>query len=198
MNKDSNNEQQQLQQQQQDQTSKVYPPSRYKMADGKKWRLCAAAAVLNSQNYLLVGERVSVKDSWQAPQGGVDEGETITEAAIRELYEEMGLVLDEHVVLLCNDAQSEEGNGYRYETTGTKSWLTKLGYAGQELHWVLFRSIDDILDKDPDKVCDLEGKNGEHAEFSNVKWSPVETVIGEVWEKKKDLYMALGEKLRKL
>jgi len=174
---------------------KEYPPSQFKLINGKKWRLCAGAAVVNSKNHLLVGERTTVKGSWQAPQGGVDVGETITQAAARELYEEMGLVLNEHVVM-DDDIHSEE-DGYRYETSGTKNWLTKSGFAGQELHWVVFRCVDDVLEEHPRKVCDVSGKNGERAEFRDVKWLPMERVVEEVWEKKRDLYIALGEKLKK-
>ena len=41
---------------------------------GEKWRQCAAVAVLNSENKLLVGERIGVQPgAWQCPQGGVND-----------------------------------------------------------------------------------------------------------------------------
>ena len=43
---------------------KQYPPSQYVTDDdGLKWRLCAGAAVLNSKNQLLIGERIGKPDN---------------------------------------------------------------------------------------------------------------------------------------
>ena len=88
--------------------SKVYAPSRAVTYGEKKYRLCAAAAVVNSQGYLLVGERTSIANAWQAPQGGVDgaweennfQEETIVQAASRELFEEVGVQVGRQVVVV--------------------------------------------------------------------------------------------------
>lgn len=47
--------------------------------------------VFNSKGEVLAGERIQFKNSWQFPQGGIDESEKPEEAAIRELYEEVGI-----------------------------------------------------------------------------------------------------------
>ena len=78
--------------------------------EGNKWRLCAGAAVFNSKNELLIGERLGKPGSWQTPQGGVDGGdkpETVSQAAIRELFEEVGLKHGQHVVI--DEAAAAEG-----------------------------------------------------------------------------------------
>lgn len=176
--------------------SKVYAPSRTVTYDDKKYRLCAAAAVLNSQGNLLVGERTSIKNAWQAPQGGVDgaweennhQEETIVQAASRELFEEMGLTVGEDVVL---DSPDDCAQGIRYETTGTTNWLTKAGFSGQELHWVLYRCIDGRGDQDSNLICDLTGQNGEAPEFTQVAWRPISQVIEEMWPAKRGPYEAL-------
>ena len=40
---------------------------------------------------ILLLHKPRKKDAWQLPQGGVEEGETMTQAALRELQEEAGL-----------------------------------------------------------------------------------------------------------
>lgn len=40
---------------------------------------------------ILLVHKPRKKDAWQLPQGGVEEGETITECALRELREETGV-----------------------------------------------------------------------------------------------------------
>ena len=47
--------------------------------------------LINRDNFVLVAQRIDqVAEAWQMPQGGVDEGETPRQAALRELKEEIG------------------------------------------------------------------------------------------------------------
>lgn len=53
------------------------------------------AAVILSENYpnkfeIFIASRCDIKDAWQFPQGGINEGETPEEALYRELEEEIG------------------------------------------------------------------------------------------------------------
>ena len=173
-----------------------HPPSQFATDDeGLRWRLCAGAAVLNSKNELLIGERIGKPGSWQAPQGGVDGGsapESVSEAAIRELYEEVGLEHGKHVLLEHLDEESSPAK-CRYTTEGTGSWLEKAGFAGQELNWVVFRCCDPVLERDPSLVCDLSGRNGETPEFSAVRWESFDKVLAGIWEAKARPYQVLRE-----
>ena len=84
--------------------------------------------MLNEQNEILLCERSDVAGAWQLPQGGIDEGETIEQAALRELLEEVG-TNDADILLVLPDS-------FRYE------WPERLyvrGYRGQEQHYVLAR-----------------------------------------------------------
>eukprot|EP00585_Thalassiosira_rotula_P008422 CAMPEP_0196157414 /NCGR_PEP_ID=MMETSP0910-20130528/43988_1 /TAXON_ID=49265 /ORGANISM="Thalassiosira rotula, Strain GSO102" /LENGTH=349 /DNA_ID=CAMNT_0041422085 /DNA_START=122 /DNA_END=1171 /DNA_ORIENTATION=- len=171
-----------------------HPPSRSVIDDeGLKWRSCAGAAVFNSKNEILIGERMGKPGSWQTPQGGVDDGgETTTEAAIRELYEEVGLEDGKHVRLEKMDGEISPIT-CQYKTEGTGSWLEKEGFAGQELSWTIFRCSDSNLERDPSLVCNLSGLNGEKPEFTAVKWEKLDWVVDNVWEKKARPYQVLRE-----
>lgn len=171
-----------------------HPPSRFVIDDeGLKWRSCAGAAVFNSKNEILIGERMGKPGSWQTPQGGVDDGgETTTEAAIRELYEEVGLEDGKHVRLEKMDGEMSSIM-CQYKTEGTGSWLEKEGFAGQELSWTIFRCSDSNLERDPSLACNLSGLNGEKPEFTAVKWESLDWVVDNVWEKKARPYQVLRE-----
>jgi putative (di)nucleoside polyphosphate hydrolase len=62
---------------------------------GKKNYRPNVAAVIVSHRYpfaceLFIASRSDLKDTWQFPQGGIDEGESIKTALLRELKEEIG------------------------------------------------------------------------------------------------------------
>ncbi len=60
----------------------------------KRYRPNVAAIVLSSKYpekvEFFIASRSDIKDAWQFPQGGIDEGETPLEALFRELKEEIG------------------------------------------------------------------------------------------------------------
>jgi putative (di)nucleoside polyphosphate hydrolase len=70
-----------------------------KMQKKKRYRPNVAAVIL-SPKYpdkceFFIAHRSDIKNAWQFPQGGIDEGETPEEALKRELLEEIG----------CNDVE---------------------------------------------------------------------------------------------
>jgi len=64
------------------------------MQTKKRYRPNVAAVILSSDYpqkcEFFLGKRSDVKNVWQFPQGGIDEGETPQEALLRELQEEIG------------------------------------------------------------------------------------------------------------
>lgn len=58
------------------------------------YRSCASVAVFRKnedQIEMLLVHKPRKKDDWQLPQGGVEKGESLEEAAAREIYEEAGI-----------------------------------------------------------------------------------------------------------
>jgi putative (di)nucleoside polyphosphate hydrolase len=125
------------------------------------YRPCVGIMLVNDAGHAFVGRRIDTRGQpdeggvyWQMPQGGIDEGEELHAAALRELWEETG-VSEHHVTLL---AQTSEELYYDLpdELLG-KLWGGR--YRGQRQHWLLarFRGQDnDIrLDAhDPPEFCE--------------------------------------------
>jgi putative (di)nucleoside polyphosphate hydrolase len=67
--------------------------SRAQDASGMKkcYRPNVAAVLQRSDGRVLIGQRSDYPESWQFPQGGVDQGESLEQAVAREILEETGL-----------------------------------------------------------------------------------------------------------
>ena len=99
----------------------------------KKYRLNAGIVVFNKQGKVLLCKRKGWADAWQFPQGGINENETPTEAAIRELKEETSL---EGLNLIKTLAY---GVRYDFPPEVAKNLMyEKKRYVGQEMYWSLF------------------------------------------------------------
>ena len=147
------------------------------------YRPCVGMMVLDKKGRIFVGKRVDqTLEGWQMPQGGIDEGETPREAALRELEEEIGTrdaeILREH-----------------------KDWLTydlpprlvgvalKGKYRGQTQKWFALR----FLGKDSD--IDIATK---HQEFSSWKWLPIDDLLRVIVPFKRDTYAKVIDEFRDL
>lgn len=61
------------------------------MSHTPHFRAGVGCVIYTEENQLVVFRRSDEVDSWQFPQGGIDEGETPEQAIWRELYEETAL-----------------------------------------------------------------------------------------------------------
>jgi putative (di)nucleoside polyphosphate hydrolase len=120
------------------------------------YRPCVGVMLVNRNGLAFVGKRIDNRegDFWQMPQGGVDEGEELRAAALRELREETGI--HGGLVDLVAQTSAELRYDLPVELLG-KLWGGR--YRGQRQHWLLarFRGEDpdiDIAAHDPPEFCD--------------------------------------------
>jgi putative (di)nucleoside polyphosphate hydrolase len=139
--------------------------------------------VLNNKNKVFVARRIdNPKNFWQMPQGGVDKGESLLEAAYRELEEETNIT---NVKLI----KEIEGT-LTYELPAHllgKIWKGK--YKGQKQKWFLMRFLG--LDSD----INIKTKNPEFIEW---KWINLEQITNVVVDFKLHVYKNLKEKINKI
>ena len=66
--------------------------------------------------FLLILSKLTKRPLWEFPKGGVDEGETVMQAALRELFEETG-IQESEVELIPEFERTED---YRFTAGGTQ------------------------------------------------------------------------------
>ena len=151
------------------------------------YRPCVGVMLVNADGRVFVGKRIDNKegDAWQMPQGGVDEGEDLRSAVLRELAEETGV--GEALVTII--AQTREDLLYDLpdELIG-KLWKGK--YRGQRQRWFLLR----FDGADGDVRLDAH----DPAEFCEWRWVAPETLPDMIVPFKKRVYRAVLEEFRPL
>src|SRR5690349_9025164 len=98
------------------------------------YRPCVGVMLVNGDGKVFVGKRIDNKegDAWQMPQGGMDEGEDVLAAGLRELGEETG-VTEANATLIAR-GKEELLYDLPEELLG-KLWGGK--YRGQRQFWLL-------------------------------------------------------------
>jgi len=139
------------------------------------YRPCVGIMLLNGHGQVFVARRCDTTDAWQMPQGGIDDGETVHEAALRELGEEIGTAKAE--------IMAETAEKLRYDLPDHllgKVWKGR--WRGQEQVWVAARFTGS--DADIDIAT-------EHPEFDAWKWVDAADLTRLIVPFKKPVYEAV-------
>lgn len=138
-----------------------------------KYRLGVGIMLINSDKKVWVGRRIDFNsDAWQMPQGGVDEGEDMLEAAKRELLEETGVSDASFIHALPEFIKYEIPDELRKQ-------LWNGEYVGQKQMWYLAKFEGD------DSEINI---NTQTPEFNEWKWVEPQKLPDLIVEFKRDLY----------
>jgi putative (di)nucleoside polyphosphate hydrolase len=140
------------------------------------YRPCVGIALLNQQGQVFVGERIDTPGAWQMPQGGIDPGEDIAEASMRELAEEIGTRKATILKIIEETVRYDLPPDLRQKLWGGR-------YAGQEQTWVVAR----FDGHDSDINLAAVGA-GIPAEFSQWKWVRLEDTVSMIVPFKREAY----------
>lgn len=137
------------------------------MIDAEGYRANVGIVITNNKQQILLAKRYQ-QDSWQLPQGGIDENETELEALFRELYEEVGLSA-EHVEVIAKTPKWLRYDLPDYHIRRKQKPLC----IGQKQVWFLLKLTCDESNIKLDTHSDIEFDDWEWVDY----WHPIEEVI---------------------
>ena len=153
--------------------------------DLSRYRTNVGIVLFNRDGQVFLGRRADTRPphNWQFPQGGVDAGESLDDAALRELMEETGVrtvrflaATDDWIVYDVPEEVLASARGR--------------GYAGQKQVWYAFRFEGEESEIQLDAHHDIE--------FDQWRWAPLEAALETVAPFKRHAYEAVVSAFRHL
>ncbi|CAI8604190.1 unnamed protein product [Vicia faba] len=142
------------------------------------YRRNVGICLINNDKKVFAASRLDIPNSWQMPQGGIDEGEDPRNAAIRELREETGVISAEVIAevpfWLTYDFPPKIRERLNIQ------WGTS--WKGQTQKWFLFKFTGQ------DQEINLLGDGTEKPEFGEWSWISAEQVIDLAVDFRKPVY----------
>ena len=155
-----------------------------------QYRPCVGVMLLNTAGLVWIGRRFDKQNDegkghwWQMPQGGIDKGEDVPTAALRELAEETAVTSAEII--------AESSRWYNYDLPEHligKSWNGK--YRGQTQKWLALRftGTDSEIDLAPP---------GHKQEFDQWRWARMDELMELIVPFKRQVYEQVLAEFRHL
>lgn len=144
------------------------------MIDSDGFRPNVGIILANSQGQVLWARRIG-QNSWQFPQGGINEGETPEQAMFREVEEEIGITANDIEVIAVT-------RGWlRYKLPRRMIRYNSLPVCiGQKQKWYLLKL------KSSDEVIDISATDA--PEFDGWRWVSYWYPLGQVISFKREVY----------
>ena len=154
--------------------------------DPALYRPNVGLALFHRDGLVFLGRRAGTDGpyQWQMPQGGVDKGESLMQAAYRELEEETGIA-PKHVELL---EEAPDWIYYDFPPDVRAGMKSRGKYLGQKQKWFAFRFVGRAEDIKLDTHT---------PEFDEWRWAPLESAPGLVIPFKRAAYEAVVQRFKR-
>jgi len=156
---------------------------------GLPYRPCAGVVLINRAGLVFAGQRIDNpgddrERAWQMPQGGIDEGETPHQAALREMTEETGITPN------LVDVLAESPDWVTYDLPAEllgKVWKGR--YGGQQQKWLALRFLG------ADSDVNIQTR---HPEFDRWQWMLAGDLVARIVPFKRAVYEQVFRDFRQL